>query len=279
MIKFHILCDNYSKRRGFLAEHGLSVWIETDDGNILFDTGQTDVFSWNAETSGVDLSKVNALVISHGHYDHTGGVPYFCRLNTLAPIYMHPKAFNERFYMSDGKTQNRSIGVPWSRDVWKKLSGRINSTVKTKQINSVAVVSPMIPRGVAFEDVPHYFFVRNENDEISRDLFIDEQILVLKGNKGIYIFVGCSHVGVVNCLRYAQKLFPGEKIAGLIGGMHMESVPDIRIELTIQSFLNYRVETIIPLHCTGMIAICEMKRFLKERCHIFSVGDEIVFER
>jgi len=93
--------------------------------------------------------------ISHGHYDHTGGVPDFCKLNALAPIYIHPEAFNKRFYISDGKTQNISIDVPWSSNVRKKLSRRISSTVKTKQINSVVVVISLDGRKEAFR-VCHY---------------------------------------------------------------------------------------------------------------------------
>ncbi len=92
MIKLNILAENRAKRRGILGEHGLSILVEIEGYKVLFDTGQTDVFSLNAKMDGIDLSMVDALVISHGHYDHTGGVPEFCRINKKALIYIHPDA-------------------------------------------------------------------------------------------------------------------------------------------------------------------------------------------
>ena len=97
MLKINILADNHVRRRGFLAEHGYSILVRLDDFQVLFDAGQTEILFLNAEKAGLDIAGVNALVISHGHYDHTGGVLEFCRLNTDAPLYIHPEAFCERY--------------------------------------------------------------------------------------------------------------------------------------------------------------------------------------
>ena len=279
MIKIRLLSENYARRREMLAEHGLSIWIEEDNKNILFDTGQSDMFSHNAKQVGIDISKADILVLSHGHYDHTGGVPAFCRLNHHAPVYIHPGAFQKRYY-GQGKP-GRNIGIPWLKQESGEtdiLSGRFVINKGPVNIDDSIVIAGEIPSIVPFEDVPLNFYIEDRNGNISRDMIVDEQMLLVKGSAGVYIFVGCSHAGIINCIKLAQKLFPNEKIAAVIGGMHLEGVADIRIQMTIQHFLDLDIQTVIPLHCTGLLSICEMKRFLKDRCKMLTVGDEFILE-
>ena len=279
MLKIRLLSENYARKRHMLAEHGLSIWIEADNKNILFDTGQSDIFSHNARHAGIDISKADMLVISHGHYDHTGGVPEFCRINEKAPIYVHQGAFSKRYYGL--KEPGINIGILWVVHETGELNIPFERLVMGKGpvlIGSNIVISGEIPVTVAFEEAPNNFYIDDGNGKLSQDLIVDERILIIEGCKGIYIFAGCSHAGVINCIKYAQKLFPGKKIAGIIAGMHLENVTDTRLKMTIRNFLDHDIETVVPLHCTGMLSICEMKRLLKERCKMPTVGDEIIFE-
>ncbi len=126
-MKMHILTDNRTKKRGFLAEHGLSIYIEHEKANILFDTGQSDVYCRNAAQMDMNLNKTDCIVLSHGHYDHCGGLIHFPKTNKFPKVYVHEAAFGKRYTVNpDGKSY-REIGIPWSLDDNNVLK---NSTVR-----------------------------------------------------------------------------------------------------------------------------------------------------
>ena len=113
-MKIHILTDNRAKKRDFLAEHGLSLFIEHENTNILFDTGQSNIYRRNAALMGVDLSRANCIVLSHGHYDHCGGLVHFPESAHFPKIYVHETAFAKKYALNPDGTTCRGIGIPWS---------------------------------------------------------------------------------------------------------------------------------------------------------------------
>ena len=277
LLKLKILVENQVNRRGLLAEHGLSMLINIDGFYVLFDTGQTAVFAYNAEQEGIDLRCVDAVVLSHGHYDHTGGLPVFCRLNKDALVYVHQEAFYERFNSSQGKLLGKNIGIPWLREKIDDFKHRIRNNAKPVQIQKNVVLSGEVVRTVHFEDDKSNFLLKKDG-KLVEDRVWDEQFLVVKGDRGIYIFVGCGHPGIINCIESAMNLFPNEEIAAIIGGMHLQNVGSARLEATIQQFKELGVKMIVPLHCTGLQAVWEMKKILQERVTILVCGDELVLE-
>jgi 7,8-dihydropterin-6-yl-methyl-4-(beta-D-ribofuranosyl)aminobenzene 5'-phosphate synthase len=278
MLKINILAEEHVHKRGILAEHGYSILVEIDGFRVLFDAGQTEILFLNAEKVGIDVSIVNALVISHGHYDHTGGVPEFCRLNMHAPVYIHPEAFRERYSSVDGVIFGSKIGISWYRGR-NPFRDRMFTVKEPLQIHKQIAISGEVPRVIPFEEPPKNFLIRSENGDFVTDTVIDEQFMIVKGLKGIYIFVGCSHPGVINCIKYASKFFPGEKLVGLIGGMHLGDANDTKIQATIQQFIELGIDIVIPLHCSGIMATSEMKRLMREKCNLLACGDEFIFER
>jgi 7,8-dihydropterin-6-yl-methyl-4-(beta-D-ribofuranosyl)aminobenzene 5'-phosphate synthase len=158
MIKICLLSENYSRKRYMKGEHGLSIWIEKDDTNILFDTGQSDLFSQNAMQLGIDISKADMLVLSHGHYDHTGGVPEFCRVNRLAPIFINREAFHKRYYGEAKPGIN--IGIPWADQVEGEPTVPFERLVLNKEavnLNNGMFLSGEKPFTVPFEESPKNF--------------------------------------------------------------------------------------------------------------------------
>ena len=266
-MKVSVLTENRTGKGKFLAEHGLSLFIEYNNVNILFDTGQTDVYCHNAELMGVDLRKTDIIVLSHGHYDHCGGYVNFPAKEKYPVTYVREKAFERKFTVD--KNGYREIGIPWRYEDYKE--NIVFTESKTKISENVYICSD-IPFTNSFEEPFKGLLVENKKEKII-DKMSDEQMLVIDTDKGLVIFIGCSHPGIANCLAYAKKLFPGKKINTVLAGMHLEVVNDERFEKTISFLKELGIEKILPVHCTGVIKSCEMKRIFGEHCSIICAGE------
>ena len=275
-MRMQILTENRVKKRGLLAEHGLSLYIEHENGNILFDTGQSDVYCRNALQMGVDLKGIDFIVLSHGHYDHCGGLVCFPELEQFPTVYVHRTAFEQRYAANcDGKTY-REIGIPWSLDEHTVIKNHMIFTQRLMRIAPEISLYSEIPYTTDFEGVPNGFYTGNIADRIV-DRMQDEQVLVIESGKNLFVFLGCSHPGIINCLSYVQNQYPGKRIKLLVAGMHLEGASSHRLQLTMQALKEMNIEKIIPVHCTGTYAISEMKRFFGEQCLPLCTGDSMEF--
>lgn len=272
MIKFTFLVENktYSNCN---AEFGLSILIETSQKNILFDTGASSMLVDNARHCHKDLKEVDAVVLSHGHYDHTGGVPAFCGINEKANIYVHKNAFKTFYGETKGKLDKHPCGILWTENECDSLKNRIEYTDGPLWISDDIVISgsiPFVDNSLKTEN----FYIKNEDGTFSLDDMSHEQFLAIRnGDRGIFVFSGCSHTGVFNVLTYAKKLFPGEKITAFIAGMHLFSATEEIRERVTEKMSEEKIDIVMPVHCTGLDAIIMLKNKMGERCLIPSSGD------
>lgn len=269
-MKLSILVNNYVTSSKLLAEHGLSFFIEAHDRQILFDTGQTAAFIHNAKVLELDLTSIETIILSHGHYDHTGGLESLLKLNNEAKLFMHPLVFQEKYSLKNGNL--KYAGIPFDLNKAVVDKNRLNFNTKASYIYDNVLLSGEIPRNNDFEVIPKSLMIK-EDGKLKQDNIIDEQMLIIREKRGIIIILGCSHPGVANCIEYASSLIPNEKILALVGGMHLNSASNERIDKTINYLKSKDIERIIPLHCTGFKAMCEIKRVFKDKCIIGTVGE------
>ena len=234
----------------FRSEHGLSIWMEYGNKRVLFDTGQNETVLKNAKLLGIDLKQTDAIVLSHGHYDHTGGLAAILNVAPNATIYLHPSAIKPKFSQKNGKV--REIGMS---DSTKNLivalaeNGKVVWTRKPTQVFPGLFVTGQIPRNSGFENDGNTFFVDKNCQK--PDLLSDDQALVLNLPKGMVILFGCAHAGVINTLDYIAKLNREKRTCTVIGGMHLLNSSSERIEHTIGALEQFNVQRIGMAHCTG----------------------------
>ncbi|MEJ2648406.1 MAG: iron-sulfur cluster assembly scaffold protein [Sedimentisphaerales bacterium] len=271
LLSIRILVDNTSSDN-FKSEHGLSLWIRYGQKSILFDTGQTNLLLQNAKISGVDLTDTDAIVLSHGHYDHTGCLPAVLKIASKAKIYLHPAATEQKF--SQKNSGANYIGMP---DLAKKsIQGRLVTwTAAPAYLFPTLAVTGQIPRINDFEDVGGAFFTNDNCQE--PDELLDDQALFIESTKGLVVVLGCAHSGVVNTLDYISELTGQNEIYAVIGGMHLINASKIRIANTVEAFKKYNVQKIVPLHCTGQKAMEDFKHALGNRCLFLGAGENISF--
>ncbi|MHB1153139.1 MAG: MBL fold metallo-hydrolase [Eubacteriales bacterium] len=277
-MKISVLTDDKAKKRAFLAEHGLSVYIEYDKYKILFDTGQSDVCCRNAETMGLELNKIDFIVLSHGHYDHCGGLIHLFNSNSVnyPKVFVRNSAFAKKYAINPDGSSYRDIGIPWSLDHNNILKDNMVFVRGVFRIATDIALLGDIPSGTDFEELPKGFFTQDKNT-MHPDRMDDEQMLVFDTEKGLSIFLGCSHQGIINCLNHALEQYPGKKIDTLVAGMHLENTSEKQLRMTMKHILDFDIRLIFPLHCTGIAAISEIKRQFGSRCHVLYSGDSAEF--
>lgn len=271
-ISFKFLVENKTDNPGIMAEHGLSIYIEACGRRILFDAGATDLVISNAKRLGVDLSAVDAAVVSHGHYDHTGGFPAFCRINETAPIYIHKNAFRESYGLKDGRLSGSNDGIRWSSRQRAHMEGRLVFTEGAAMIDEDIYVSGTIPYEEGFEPTEKFYY-KDEQGCIREDDMSHEQCLVIRQREGLYVFSGCSHRGVISALNAAKAIFPKEKVAVLVAGMHLYSASDEDRKRVVEQIAGEHPDCVMPVHCTGIKAICDLKARLGDACIVATAGD------
>jgi 7,8-dihydropterin-6-yl-methyl-4-(beta-D-ribofuranosyl)aminobenzene 5'-phosphate synthase len=244
-----VLVDNQSDNPELCREHGLSIWIEADDYRIIFDTGQSDLFLQNAETLGIRLTSANALVLSHGHYDHTGGVREILSIHPSISLYCHPDILIPRFSrQSDGTMKPIGISTADAQAVRLHTDSTCWIT-RPENINADIGIAGPIPRLTAYEDTGGDFFLDITGRHV--DPIQDDLALWFRTRQGIVIVTGCCHSGLVNTLDYVSNICYHEKIISIIGGFHLLHATDKRLEQTYWSLHSYALQQVIALHCTG----------------------------
>ena len=278
-MKLRFLVDNRTEDSRCQAEWGLSILIETREKKILFDAGASPMFAENAQRLGVDLSLVDALVISHGHYDHTEGVPAFTERNEKAPIYLHKDALYETYGETDGVIDQEPCGIRWKQTYIDSIRDRLTFTEGIVPLyNNVSIVGN-IPD---YEDYPptENFYRRvtsadalgQPQSKLEKDPMTHEQVLVVEEERGLFIFSGCGHRGVIPTIRYINDIFPEKKIVGLIAGMHLFPATAEERTKIVQAIGASDVEYVFPVHCTGIEGILELRNLLGKRCVVASCG-------
>lgn len=246
-----------------IKEHGLSIFIETEEGNILFDTGQSGNFILNAEKLNINLNKVDFIVLSHGHYDHAGGMkPLLEYIQTKPKLYVSQYFFlnSQKYYLLDESKSNlKYIGIDFNESYILDKNIPINyinsySYALTSKINIIS----NFQRSCNFESLNKNMKIKI-NDKFYTDSFDDEIALTIDTPKGLLVIVGCSHLGIVNIVNSIIKR-TNKKIYGIIGGTHLIEADTHRINKTIQYLKDMNIQLIGVSHCTGKNAIETLKK-------------------
>ncbi len=270
-IRVTVLVENTAAGRDTRGEHGLAYWIETDTIRVLFDTGQTQqTLLHNAEQLKIDLADADAVVLSHGHFDHTGGLPGLLQQMDLPDLYLHPAALARRFSRHrDGKVQD--VGIPMQLDepVLRQHVVSLNWTERPVQISNGIWVTGPVPRVNDYEDTGGDFYLDRDCTQI--DPITDDQAIFLPSQDGTVVVVGCAHAGVINTLQYVRRLTNNRPIHAVIGGMHLVHASAERLELTGEALRQLDVQVLAPAHCTGPMPTAWLWAQFPERwrpCHV-----------
>lgn len=258
-----ILVDNLA-REGLAAEHGFAVLIGAGGRKILFDTGQTGaVLGGNADALGEDLSGVEAMVLSHGHYDHTGGMPLALARAPGAAVWCHPGVFAPRWSLRDGAA--REIGMPpAAQDALTALPvGQLRRVTAPVQAAPGVWITGPVPRGNPFEDTGGPFFLDPEGTK--PDMLPDDLSLWMETPEGVVVLTGCCHAGLMNTLMLVRNRTGGRPPRALIGGFHLVNAGEQRMARTLETLRTLNPATIVPCHCTGEAAVKALQEAFGEK--------------
>ena len=242
------IVDDYCPRRGLRGEHGLSLLLEARGLKLLFDTGQSEIFLENTRSLGIDLSDLDAVVVSHGHYDHGGG---------LAGLYTRLDGSLPQLYAGSGfDAPRRSKSESGLKDIGLALNevlAHIPKPVIVQSLQELAAGVYLLPHAELIDGTapnPRFRTLHGDVDVI--DDFEDELSLVIDGDDGVSIITGCAHRGIVNIVRSAMCSFPGKAVKAIVGGFHFVDMSPETHENTALAVAALSPAKVYCSHCTGL---------------------------
>jgi len=275
-IRITTLVENSVFGPGLLAEHGLSFWVEWDGHRLLFDTGQVRVLQQNARALNIPVEEADAIVLSHGHFDHVGGLPIAVRRDGPVDIFLQAPALEPKY--AEGKNGHaREIGMPAAARAALESPGvRLRIVERATAVAKGVLLTGPIPRVTEFEDTGGRFFLDPECSQ--PDPLIDDQAIFLEVDRGLIVLLGCGHAGVINTLYYVRELACGRPILAVLGGMHLVNATAERIARTIKELRRLNVASLAPAHCTGAAATVALCNAFPGQCSACHAGSTFSFD-
>lgn len=257
---------------GAVAEHGLAIFMETDRGNYLLDTGQGKTIVNNAQVLGLDLRTIRGIIISHHHWDHTGGLVPVLDLKGAVDIYAHPDFFKESYSVSEDKV--RYIGVPYPRPLLEAKGATFKFSREFHQIEPGLWLTGEVPRRTDYERGDQKQMLKSGGGFVKDDLR-DDQSVIVETEKGLFIVLGCCHSGIINTLEYIMEKMGRRPIHAVIGGTHLGPVSDEQRGKSIDALKAFDIERIGVSHCTGLKTASLLARAFGDRFFFCNVGEAV----
>jgi 7,8-dihydropterin-6-yl-methyl-4-(beta-D-ribofuranosyl)aminobenzene 5'-phosphate synthase len=270
--------DSTRDNRKLAAKHGLSFLIEGEvEGSkkvrVLMDTGPSaDVLAHNLKAMSIDLQNVDLIVLSHGHYDHTGGlIQALHEIGKETLMIAHPKTFELKLKL---EPKLKFIGSPFKLSEVENAGGVALLSKSPVAIAKGVSTSGEIKRVTTFEVVEGFWTI-DEELFVNDDMLDDQALFMNIEDKGLAVISGCAHAGIINTIKHGQKVMGINDVYAVIGGFHLKNASDEQINSTIEELVHLSPKIVAPCHCTGSKTIKRFLKDLKGRCDVLRTGDSL----
>ena len=268
-----VLVNDTAASQDLASEHGLALWIEHGGHCILFDTGLSGrVLCENAARLGVRLEDAEAVCLSHGHVDHTGGLATVLERLPGADVYAHPAVFVPKYVKR--KSGRQSIGIGFSPDQLRAKGVRLHLSEGPQEVCPGATLTGEVDRDPRLAPSTAHLLAEGKTAPVP-DPFRDDQALILGTDGGLVVVSGCAHAGIANHCRAAQGLMSEERLRAVVGGFHLVGASRELLEGTIAAFRDLDPEAIHPCHCTGQPATEALVRAFPDTCQPIAAGSTL----
>ncbi|KJR46954.1 Metal-dependent hydrolases of the beta-lactamase superfamily II [Desulfosporosinus sp. I2] len=257
-LKITILVENtVGVPLGLISEWGLSMLLDFGDERILFDAGEQGNLVNNAQILGHDLRKIDRVILSHGHYDHTGGLLKFLQYRGTIPVFAHPDLFTEHYGRGLKGQADRYLGVPYCQRQLESAGARFHWHSEPLELSSGLWLSGEIPRKTLFERIDDQLLEFKGGDVVQDSLY-DDLSLFYVTDQGLIIILGCAHSGLVNIVEHAKRVTGVQKVRAIIGGTHLGPASPDQQQQTIDYLRGLNFDCFAPNHCTGLSMLSKL---------------------
>ena len=277
-LKITTVSENTSNSTNLLGQLGLCVLVEAADYKFLIDTGASSTVSQNVDALGINLDLVEAIVLSHGHLDHTGGLRAILAKMKKKPVRIvaHPEVWGLK-YAKNKKTGKYSyVGIPFRPEELERYGAQFEFTSEPTWLTEDIVASGEELMTTSFESVAKGAFVKNDSG-YTPDPCADDQSVYIRTDLGLIIVLGCAHRGIINIIRHAQQLMKTEKVHMVLGGTHLGPAPEEQVTSTIGALKDIDLQWLGVSHCTGQKVAAKLSQTFGDKFFYNNAGTIVSF--